>query len=245
MKNNQQTLFRSGAEAFDPDKMEQYLSKRLRKPVKVDPPPKEFTDQNLKLWSEMNFVPVFMPEMESEHEYDFDGLKPSKWFFDRASAGSIAPVNGIEPARIIRGWYLVDFTVCDVIGNFSGDPLGRIIFELRKRGELGKLWDVPEDCRFALTPREWRALACPAVAANLDIRSGCRLERYIEYFVIGNLFDFNRGRFGNEWFADPFCDYGSLFGGYCRAGGLSYINSAHDGLRSRDIFARPLFCFAS
>ena len=222
--------------------------KKLQKFFRVDlePMPAEFTEENLAKWAEFNLKPVYLPMEEIGEDRKLKNwTKPEKWFYQKIGEGKV----NADSAKLHQGWYLADFTVgVDYIDGtqvFPDDPFATIIAKLREEGKIGKYDNTPLGSRFAITNDEWRNVVCPAIAEALGFKSEqVRLERAVEFNVIGNVYDPNRGRFNMwEWFSDKFEDSGQLYGGYREHGGLAFVHYYWSSDRDDDIAGRPLVSF--
>ncbi|PIQ75355.1 MAG: hypothetical protein COV84_01735, partial [Candidatus Portnoybacteria bacterium CG11_big_fil_rev_8_21_14_0_20_40_15] len=130
---------------------------------------------------------------------------------------------------------------------FPNDPLAPIIERLRQGRKVGKYGQTPMGSRFAIKPQsEWPLVIAELVDNELKIQpyKEKRLERYIEFLAIGNVYDKNRGKFNMwEWFADDFEGSGRLCGGGRGGGGLAGIRSDWADGRNVHIVGRPLVSF--
>ncbi len=204
------------------------LSKRFGKQIEVDSWPTEFTPENLARWeTEFNLKPVYFPDEEVGEDRKLGKwIKPEAWFYKKIREGQIDS----DAARLYKGWYLADFTpgvdYTDGSQVFPNDPLSSTITRLREEGKVGKYDNTPIGSRFAITSDEWRNKICPAVAEHLGFKpEQVRLERAIEFNIIGNLYDPNRGKFNTwEWFDDVFGGSSRLHGGNRRDGGLANVH---------------------
>jgi len=214
-------------------------------------PPEVCTEKNKAIWSKYNMRPVFLPFVPSEDTGQIEAnqdrfvdflVKPRKWFYQMIEDGEIERIS----SRVRFGWYLVDFSVgVDYqYGTqvFPNDPLAPIIEKLRKAHKIGTENGVPLGSRFAITKKEWIDFLLPALGSELNINSGqLRLERYVEFNAIGNLYDSNRGQF-NMWelFQDNFGRWCSLCGGHRGDGGLANVHVSNSMERHNFIAARPI-----
>jgi len=223
-----------------------FLFKRFGKRIKVDSLPTEFTLENLEKWAKYNLKPVFLPGEEILENRPFKKwVKPEKWFYEKLREGKIAK----DSAVLKRGWYLADFTLSVDYNNgiqaYPNDPLAPIIERLRREGKVGKYDKTPLGSRFSIIPKdEW-----PLVLAELAKEFGfkpeqIRLERAVEFNAIGNLYDYNRGKFSTwEWFSDPFEVSSRLHGGSRDGGGLALVSSYWFDFRDGGVAGRPLVSF--
>ena len=232
-------------------KVARMLSKRFGKRIIIDPPPPEFTDENLAHWGKFNMKPVFLPQENISEGRVLKGwTKSEKWFYDRVGDGKIKPIHPELPPTLLRScWHLADFTVSadytDGSQVFVDDPLSMIITNLREKKLVGKHGNTPMGSRFAITPDEWQDVVLSHVASKLGVtRAQMRLERAIEFNAIGNLYDSNRGKFNAwEWFEDRFEDSSRLCGGNRGSGGLAVVRCRWHDDRNGLIAARPLVSF--
>lgn len=227
------------------------LSTIFKKRIIVDPLPPEFTDDNLALWATFNFRPVFLPREDIGANRPLKNwTKPEKWFYDRVGDGKIKPIYPDLSSTLLRGcWHLADFTIgADYTGGgqvFVDDPLAPIIVDLRQKKLVGRHNNTPDGSRFSITPNEWQDVVLAHVSSKLGVtRAQMRLERFIEFNAIGNLYDPNRGKFNMwEWFEDSFEVSDRLFGGLRGHGGLANVRNFWSDDRSSDVAARPLVSF--
>ena len=226
--------------------LSQVLASRLRMPVLVDPIPLEFTPENLARWAEFGLRPVFLPDVEITEDMDIPGwIKLDKWFYYHIRSRKISA----DSAKLFHGWYLADFSIGTDYTNgtqvFQSDPFSLIIAGLREHGKIGKCDNTLYGSRFYITNDEWRNVVCPAIAEALGFRpEQVRLERAMEFNVIGNLYDPNRGKYNMwEWFEDIFGDSYRLCGGDRGRGGLSGIGLLWSVFRGGGVVGRPLVSF--
>ncbi len=232
-------------------KLEKMLSRRFVRKITVDSYPKEFTSEFLANAARLNMRPVFFTDEDISKNSQFKKwTKSEKWFYDRVSDGKIKPLYPeLLPTMLRRGWYLADFTVgvdyTDGSQVFVDDPLAPIIAKLREHKLIGKYDNTPIGSRFAITSNEWQNVVFISIASALGVtRDQIRFERAIEFNTIGNLYDFNRGKFNMwEWFADVFGDSNHLCGGRRGSGGLANVYSYWSGNRIDSIAGRPLVSF--
>lgn len=230
-------------------RVKKLLSKRFDKEIEVDPLPSEFTEENLLAWEKYNLKPIFLPDEEiSRNRKLKNWVRPPEEFYQWIKEKKIAA----DSAVLRRGWYLADFSVgvdyTDGTQVLPNDPLASIIAQLRDR-KIGKYKETPPGSRFAIVPKdEWSIVIAALVDDELKITGTGykekRLERYVEFLAIGNLYDENRGEFKTwEWFADNFGDSDQLYGGHRDFGGLAYVHYYWSGRRHDHISGRPLVSF--
>ncbi len=189
---------------------------------------------------------IFFPDEEiTEGRPLKNWIKPKHEFYEWIRDGKIASCS----ARLKRGWYLADFSIGVDYTDYStqvffNDPLAPIIEKLRQAGKIGKYDKSPLGSRFGIILQEW-----PLIFAELAKELGfkpeqIRLERFIEFNAIGNLYDKNRGQFNMwEWFADLFEDSRWFYGGIHYRGGLADVNCDLVGIRIGNFAGRPLVSF--
>ncbi len=212
----------------------------------VDPLPASVTEEVVARLARYNMRPVFLPGLEIAENLKLrNWVMPPPHFFQWMRDGKI---DKDSSATLRRGWYAADFTLgvdyTDGTQMMPNDPWVPLIARLREEGKIGRHDETPIGSRFSIVPQdEWETLLTyMASLGELQFpRANVRLERYIEFNAIGNLYDSNHGKF-NMWelFADSFEDSGRLFGGHRAFGGLAYVNYYWHGSRSRHIAARPL-----
>ncbi len=227
------------------------LSAVFKKRILVDPPPPEFTEENITRWATFNLEPVFLPGEDIGRERKLKGwTKLADWCYSRVEDGKIKPIaEDLPPTMLRRGWYLADFTVSVDYTNgsqvFVDDPLAPIIAKLREEKKIGKYDNTSMGSRFSITWDEWVNPLLTYVASAYGLpRAQVRLERAIEFNAIGNLYDANRGKFNAwEWFYDQFEDSRRLCGGCRDVGGLAGVS--YDSQMGRDsiLASRPLVSF--
>jgi len=222
------------------------LSKRFGKKIVVDPLPAWFTEENLAKAAKFNLRPIFLPGEEIGRGRPLrNWVKPNDWFYHQIQDNKIAK----DSAYLKRGWYLADFSIGvdynDGIQVFPDDPLAPIITRLRQDGKIGKNDKTPIGSRFAIIHKDEWSLVLAELANNLGLKpEQFRLERAIEFNVIGNLYDNHRGKFNMwEWFADDFEDARPLYGGRRAGGGLADVDCGWSGHRDDVIAGRPLVSF--
>ncbi|PIW76290.1 MAG: hypothetical protein CO001_02125 [Candidatus Portnoybacteria bacterium CG_4_8_14_3_um_filter_40_10] len=222
------------------------LSRCFHKPIVVELLPSWFTEDNLKKAAKFNLKPIFLPGEELSRDLK-NWMMPPAHFYEWIMRKKIAK----DSAILKRGWYLADFSIgvdyADGMQVFPNDPLAPIIERLRQGRKVGKYGQTPMGSRFAIKPQsEWPLVIAELVDNELKIQpyKEKRLERYIEFLAIGNVYDKNRGKFNMwEWFADDFEGSGRLCGGGRGGGGLAGIRSDWADGRNVHIVGRPLVSF--
>lgn len=222
------------------------LSKAFNKLIAVKSVPMEFTEENLAKWAKYNLHPVYFPDEEISDDRPLKNwVKPEKWFYNQIKSGKISQ----DAVKLKKGWCIVDFTPSvdynKGIQVFPNDPLVPLITRLRQEGRIGKYDSTPIGSRFVIINDEWRNVLLPELAKELGFKAEqMNLERAIEFNVIGNLYDKNRGKFNAwEWFDDRFEDSYRLLGGRRGDGGLASVSGSWSGDRSGSIAGRPLVSF--
>lgn len=229
-----------------PETIEKFLIHRLKRKIKVDPFPPQFTLPFLTRAAEFGQRPVFFPDIEICQDSKFDNfVMPPEDFYNWIRSGQIAP----DSAKLKKGWCLVNFTPAiystDKVRVYPDDPFAPIIKRLREEDEIEEYRSSsPLGSRFAITGSEW-----PKVFAALGLEievspDQINLERCIEYNFLGNVYDPDRGKF-NSWesFADLLGDSKRLAGGCCSNGGLAHVESLWVDARIGDLAGRPLVSF--
>lgn len=211
----------------------------------VGPFPASVTEEVVARLARYNMRPVFLPDVEISEDIKLrDWIMPPAHFYQWMRDGKIAK----DAATLRYGWYAADFTVgvdyTDGSQMMPNCPWGSLITRLRTEGKVGKHAETPAGSRFSIVPQgEWETvLTYMASTGELEFpRAQVRLERFVEFNAIGNLYDLNRGRFNMwVWLADPFEDSSRLIGGCRDYGGLANVVSYWRDDRSRDIAGRPL-----
>lgn len=231
-------------------KTQKILTERFSKPIIVDPFPGWFTLENLEKAAKFNLRPIFLPDEEITQDRPLKKWKkPKSWFYEEIKEDRLTQ----DSAYLKRGWYLADFSIgVDYTGDiqvFPNDPLAPIIHNLRQADKIGRNTMTPFGSRFAILPQDEWPLVFAELAKELDLEpEKIRLERYIEFNAIGNLYDKNRGQFKiREWFTDSFIfrkwDPRLLYGGHPDCGGLADVDDCRIGDRG-GIAGRPLVSFA-
>lgn len=211
----------------------------------VDPLPASVTEEVVACLARYNMRPVFLPGMEITEELKLrDWVKPPAHFYLWMRDGKIAK----DAATLRRGWYAADFTLgvdyTDGTQMMPNDPWVSLITRLRAEGKVGKHDETPAGSRFSIVPKnEWETvLTYMASMGEFGFpRAQVRLERYIEFNAIGNLYDPNCGKFNMwVWLADQFGGSHWLCGGNRDNGGLAGVDYDWAVDRYRYVAARPL-----
>ena len=224
---------------------QQALRRKLpQKYAFVDPLPASVTEEVVARLARYNMRLVFLPGLEIAEDLKLrNWVMPPPHFYQWIRDGKIAK----DAATLRRGWYAADFTLgVDYTdgSQMMSDPWVPLIMRLREEGRVGKHDKTPAGSRFSIMPQdEWETLLTSMASfGELQFpRANVRLERYIEFNAIGNLYDPNRGKFNMwEWFADQFEDSSRLIGGSRAYGGLAYVSCFWHDYRFRFVAARPL-----
>ncbi len=230
---------------YEGDELATQMALRLfevfNKHLAVDPLPAVCTEENMALWAKYNMRPVFLPGENIGQNRQLDNwLKPEHWFYKMFKEDRLDE----NATMLIRGWYLVDFSVgvnFDLDHGqdfFPNDPLSPLIEGLRREGKIGMCGKTISGTRFAISKIEWHTVVLPALASEPHL-DPCqlRLERFIEFNAIGNMFDPNRGKFYMwQWFEDKLRENKHLSGG----DGLDQVCSTDPDDRNLSIAGRPL-----
>ena len=222
-----------------------------RRCPQVDPLPASVTEEVVaRLAARLaryNMRLVFLPGLEIAEDLKLRKLRnwvmPPPRFYQWMRDDKIAK----DAATLRRGWYAADFTLgVDYTdgSQMMSDPWVPLIMRLREEGRVGKHDKTPAGSRFSIMPQdEWETLLTSMASfGELQFpRANVRLERYIEFNAIGNLYDPNRGKFNMwEWFADQFGDSSRLLGGSRGFGGLAHVYYHWHDNRHGLVAARPL-----
>ena len=220
-----------------------------RRCPQVDPLPASVTEEVVaRLAARLaryNMRLVFLPGLEIAEDLKLrNWVMPPPHFYQWIRDGKIAK----DAATLRRGWYAADFTLgVDYTDGFQmmpNDPWAALVTRLRSESKIGKYDETPSGSRFSIVPQdEWETLLTyMASFGELQFpRANVRLERYIEFNAIGNLYDPNRGKFNMwVWLADSFGVSYRLLGGVRGSGGLAYVNYDWQDRRGRNVAARPL-----
>lgn len=215
----------------------------------VAPLPSIVTEERLEFWAKFNLRPIFLPELDLSEDCRLPKrwVRPNAWFYQKLRENKIGEaIPGLAPTMLRPGWHLADFSIgvdyTDGTQVFPNDPFASLFERLRREKLVGKYDETPLGSRFAITSDEWLEVVLTYMASELGFpRAKLRLERAIEYNVIGNLYDPDRGKFSMwEWFADSFEDSRRLIGGRRAYGGLAYVHYCWRDDRCRYVAARPL-----
>jgi hypothetical protein len=209
----------------------------------VDPLPASVTEEVVERLARYNMRPVFLPCLEIAENLKLrNWVMPPAHFYQWVRDGRIAE----DAATLRRGWYAADFTLgvdyTDGSQMMPDDPWVPLIMRLRAEGKVGKYDETPAGSRFSIVPKDEWETVLTYMAGELQFpRANVRLERYVEFNAVGNLYDPNRGRFGMwEWFSDTFEDSDRLFGGSRAFGGLASVNCHWSDDRRGSTAGRPL-----
>ena len=235
-------------------KIQSRLSEKLSKEVTVPPFPKNITKESLEKLKEIDYRPVFFPNINIDADFNVPGFtKIDTPFYDKIKSGQYPE----DFSLLEGGWYLVDFgeamDFTDGSQEYPNDHklLGPIISRLRKNGKIGKYKNTAPGSRYAITGEEWINVVSPEIKKSLIKNFGfpqnqieVRLERAIEYNFIGNIYDTKRGTFkGLELFSDTFTSNGfeiMLCGGSSGHEGIKYVIPRPADYRGVSMAARPI-----
>lgn len=227
------------------------LASTLKQPVIVPPPPAIIVPKLLKKLGRFNFALVYFPALDIHIDFRIENgtwIKPNKWFYLNLGPDKIDPAA----TKIKPGWHAIDLTssvnYADGIQVFPNDPLEPLITRLRQEKKIGGFDKTPIGSRFAITGEEWEDVIAPALAQAIGLepsQATVRLERAIEFNLVGNVYDKPRGKFNAwEWFADLYGLTDRLHGGFQYDGGLSVVSHRPRGDRLDSFAGRLIIDFS-